>query len=369
MAGIMNPTSSPLVSIVVPVYNDAEFLAECLESILAQTYHNWDCLIVNNCSSDDSAQIAHQYVARDRRFRLHENAQHLRAVCNYNAGLRLISPDSSYCKIVFADDWIFPECLAQMVALAEENPSVGIVGAFGLRGNEVVWAGLPYPCRKVSGRKICRALLLHDFYVFGTATALLYRSDLVRNRNPFYNESNLHCDSEVCLVLLKSCDFGFVHQVLTFTRVRPGSLTSLSAEINTVIAGKLYDLMMYGKDFLSESEFRSRRAYWLRDYYHFLARQLGKGRNREFWAYHKRKLRESGVGYSRLRLALALLEQFLGALLNPLRTVRRLLNREDMQVGTGFVDFSAESDAVAVFPGGEATPGAIGLGNRSEGHT
>ena len=51
----MNRSSQPLVSVVTPVYNGAEYLSECIESVLAQTYQNWDYTIVNNCSTDDSA--------------------------------------------------------------------------------------------------------------------------------------------------------------------------------------------------------------------------------------------------------------------------------------------------------------------------
>ena len=115
-----------------------------------------------------------------------------------NVGLRQISPASKYCKIVFADDWIFPECLERMVAVGEQHPSVGIVGAYGLQGRQVMWAGLPYPSELVPGREICRKLYLENLYVFGTGTSLLYRASLVRSRDPFYNESNLHADSEVC---------------------------------------------------------------------------------------------------------------------------------------------------------------------------
>src|SRR4249920_1474381 len=106
----MNPTLQPRVSIVTPLYNNAEYLPECLDSILAQTYANWDCTIVNNCSTDRSADIAHRYAAKDSRIRVHDNSQFLPAIANHSASLRLISPSSKYCKIVFADDWIFPEC-------------------------------------------------------------------------------------------------------------------------------------------------------------------------------------------------------------------------------------------------------------------
>src|SRR5258705_4798914 len=109
-----NREAQPPVSVVVPVYNGAEYLAECIESILAQTHQNWDCIIVNNCSTDNSSEIAQCYAAKHSRIRAHQNEQLLRAVPNFNVGLRQISAGSKYCKIVFVYDWIVPECLERM---------------------------------------------------------------------------------------------------------------------------------------------------------------------------------------------------------------------------------------------------------------
>src|ERR1700755_2465173 len=107
----MDLKSSPLVSVVTPVYNNAHYLPDCIESILAQTYQNWDYTIVNNCSTDGSMDIARRYAARDGRIRIHDNRQFLRAIPNHNVALHQISPASKYCKMVFADDWVFPECI------------------------------------------------------------------------------------------------------------------------------------------------------------------------------------------------------------------------------------------------------------------
>src|SRR5690348_3285817 len=244
--------SAPLVSVVTPLYNNCDTLAECIESVLAQSYENWDYTIINNCSTDGSADIAYRYAAKDKRIKVFENERFLRAIPNFNVAVRQISPESKYCKFVFADDWIFPECLKQMVSVAEEHPSVGIVGAYGLQGSDVMWSGLPYPSPTVSGREVCRRLFLDGTYVFGTSTSILYRSDLVRSRNPFFNEQNLHADMESCIVLLKSCDFGFVHQVLTFKRLRAGSLGTITDDINTLLAGHLYNLVAHGRDFLTD---------------------------------------------------------------------------------------------------------------------
>lgn len=323
MERIKNP-SPPLVSIVTPLYNEVEHLAECIESILAQTYQNWDYTIVDNCSTDGSIEIARKYAATDRRIRIHGNQQFLEALPNHNVAMRQISPGSKYCKVVFADDWIFPECLERMVAVAEENSSAGIVGAYGLQGRAVMWTGLPYPSTLVFGREICRRLFLDRLYVFGSATSLLYRSDLVRNRDPFYNEATLYADVESCLVLLKNCDFGFVHQILTFTRdPRPGSLRTFSEAINTYQAGRLQALVWHGPDFLCAKEFQACLRRTQSEYYGLLAGGVIRGRDRTFWNYHRGVLADVGVGFSRTRVMRALLGKACGFLLKPQATIER----------------------------------------------
>ncbi len=300
----MATQTQPLVSIITPVYNGAEFLRECIESVLAQTYTNWDYTILNNCSTDGTLAIAEEYAARDSRIRVVNNATFLRVIANHNAALKQISPASKYCKIVFADDWIYPECLEKMVVLAERNPSVGLVGSFRLVGNELRPDGPPYGKSVVSGQEICRAVLLHSIYPFGTSTSLLIRADLVRSHNPFFNESNLHADSEACYELLKECDFGFVHQVLTFTRTQRGTLSFVSLGKGTLFAGNLGDLVKFGPYYLRNEEFKVTLQNRLQDYYRFLGRGVFERRGKGFLAYHAGKLKGLGLPLSRLRVFL-----------------------------------------------------------------
>lgn len=321
----MSSRSLPLVSVVTPIYNAAEYLAECIESVLAQTYQHWDYTIVDNCSADGSADIARDYASKNARIRVIENRQFLRAVSNHNVALRQISPGSKYCKIVFGDDWMFPSCLEEMVAAAEENPTVGIVGSYGLDGRTVTCMGVPYPARLISGREVCRCLFLEGTYVFGSATNVLYRSDLVRSLNPFYNESNLHADEEACVVLLKSSDFSFVHQILTFSRMRPDSLSSFTHDVHTMVPGRLHSLVMHGREFLTGNEFQRCLDTILSDYYNLLAVSLMRGRrDAKFWDYHRRKLAEAVGGFSGRRLAWAMLARLCQAVLNPYETIEKL---------------------------------------------
>jgi glycosyltransferase involved in cell wall biosynthesis len=322
----MSSASQPVVSVVTPVYNGAEYLEECIESVLSQTYQNWDYTIVNNCSTDATAKIARRYAAQDPRIQVRENQQFLEVIANHNEALRQVSPESKYCKIVFADDWLFPECLERMVALAEAHPSVGIVNAYGLRAGTVLWTGLPYPSTVVAGRDVCRQRLHNGPYIFGTGTSHMLRSDLVRSRQYFYDESNPHCDSEACFRTLQTCDFGFIHQVLTYTRApRADSATTFSYQLHALEAMTLYELITYGPVYLNPEEFSSCMKRKLAEYYDFLAQSVLEGN--ESWEFQKRKLREFGLTLHRARLAKLLFVKAVNALIkHPRRTIKQLLN-------------------------------------------
>lgn len=301
----------PLVSVLTPVYNGEKYLAECIDSVLAQTYRNWEYVIVNNCSTDRSRAIAEHYAQADARIRIHDNRTFVRRVENQNIACQQMSPESRYCKILHADDWLFPDCLRQMVEVAEATPSVGIVGAYGLRGargHQVAWQGLPYPSTVMSGREVCRRTLLGEFYVFGSPSSHLIRAELVRSEKDFYDTDEFRrqfSDQDVCFRLLQHRDFGFVHQVLTFTREHEDSATAAFARtgLNTDLAARLVVLMRYGPIYLDPDEYRRRSAEVMDRYYRFLGRSLLRLKDKEFRDYHIRVLTHLGHSLDWSRVA------------------------------------------------------------------
>lgn len=283
----MDRDDQPFVSIVTPVYNGERALKECIESVLAQTYQNWEYIIVNNCSTDHSLEIAERYAKQDKRIRVWNNTEFLTSLQNFNHSLRQISSESKYCKIVHADDWIFPECIEKMVALCEVNPLVGIVSSYRLVNDKVESDGLPY-CQEVfSGREIGRMNLMDGPYTFGSPTALLIRSDLVRVREKFYNEKYTGADGEVCLELLQECDFGFVHQVLSFYRIDEESITGKTMDLRTGLPSAIYKHKKFGKFYLTPTEYKVGIEKKFRDYYRFLGSRVGLPLDRKFWDYHR----------------------------------------------------------------------------------
>ena len=301
-------SNEPLVSVVTPLYNGEKYLQEGIESVINQQYTNWQYTIVNNCSTDGSLEIAQQYAAQDNRIRIVNTQKTIPMVDNFNFSMRQISAQSEYCKVLHADDLLMPTCLSEMVALAENNPTVGIVGAYVLEGVRIKCDGLPLFDSVFSGRDICRwslldtSLVLGGLYVFGSPTSLLIRSDLVRRRDPFYNSKYLQVvDQEACYHLLQHCDFGFVHQVLTYSRLHEASTTSSGSGLNRLILESLMLLAEFGPVYLSPDEYAQRKEARLQQYYRFLAQcRMHRKNDRELWRFHTQGL--APVSYTHLTL-------------------------------------------------------------------
>jgi glycosyltransferase involved in cell wall biosynthesis len=296
----------PIVSVLTPVYNGAKYLAECIESVLAQTYPSFEYLIADNASSDDSLAIARAYEDRDRRVRVVAYDEHLsNHHAHWNRTLRLLGPQAAYVKVVHADDWLFGQCLELMVDIAERYSSVGLVGAYRLDEDRVNLDGLPPSTTVVAGRDAARSFLLGGPlpFLFGSPTSLLIRADLVRKRDRFYNESNFHADNEACLDVLSEADFGFVHQVLTYTRRHNEAVTSRTRRLGTFLPSDLDVLQRWGHVFLSQDEYDRKLVVRLLAYAAFLATRPRMWARRESRNYHHKRLSEFFDRTSPLQLA------------------------------------------------------------------
>ncbi len=299
----------PFVSVVTPVYNGEKYLIECIESVLTQHYQHWEYIILDNCSNDSSLEIAQRYAAMDSRIKIHRNSNVLPIMQNWNEALRQIHPESKYCKVVHADDWLFPHCLGQMVEVVEGNPSVGIIGAYRLDEDHVNLDDLPFSNSVFSGREICKKRLLGGGELFGSPTSLMYRADLVRSRKDFYNVDNVHADTEICFDLLQDTDFGFVYQVLSYTRRHNESESSFTRVVNTHKFNHLYLALKYGRIYLDDQEYAKVVKKELKIYYRFLGKGILTltqkkhwGAMKKFWQYHTHALAGIGQPLSIVRL-------------------------------------------------------------------
>ena len=111
-----------LVTVCVPVYNGERFLAQCLDSLLAQTYANFVLIISDNASTDRTREICQKYVKADSRIRYHRNQVNVGMYGNYNRVLGLV--ETPYLKLANADDFWAPEMLADAIEQMERDPSL-----------------------------------------------------------------------------------------------------------------------------------------------------------------------------------------------------------------------------------------------------
>lgn len=107
---------SEMVSICVPTYNGEEYLAECLDSILNQTYQQLEVLVVDDCSSDRTQEIVWKYEEQDSRVKLVVNEENLGLVGNWNECLKLAK--GRWVKLHFQDDVMEQETIERMYACA-----------------------------------------------------------------------------------------------------------------------------------------------------------------------------------------------------------------------------------------------------------
>ena len=113
-------SAAPLISIIVPIYNVEAYLRECLNSVIAQTYGNWECILVDDASTDSSASIAAEFCEADSRFRLLRHAENRGLSEARNSGLD--SARGELIVFIDSDDYVGPE----MLALGVENLADGV---------------------------------------------------------------------------------------------------------------------------------------------------------------------------------------------------------------------------------------------------
>ncbi len=119
---------TPKVSIIVPCYNQAHYLNESLQSVLNQTYTDWQCIIVNDGSPDDTEVIARQWEVRDSRF-IYLYQENAGVSSARNLGITTATAD--FILTLDADDKYEPSFLEKAMKVLAHNPEIGIVSSWG----------------------------------------------------------------------------------------------------------------------------------------------------------------------------------------------------------------------------------------------
>ena len=114
----------PLVSIIVPCYNHGVYLEECLESIIQQTYKHWECIVIDNGSTDNTKQVAESFTQKDKRFKYIYTEQ---KGVSFARNLGIKNSTGKYILPVDADDKIAPLYIEKAVEALEKKEDVKLV--------------------------------------------------------------------------------------------------------------------------------------------------------------------------------------------------------------------------------------------------
>jgi len=231
--------SGPLVSICIPTYNHARFLAETLASVLVQKNVDFEVIIIDDCSTDATASIAHEFARRDSRITVHVNEQNLGMVPNWNRCLELAR--GTYIKYLFGDDlFSSPETLRLMVEALERTPGTVLVSSARTIIDEH-----SHPVDTVShfpgdftsdGRDVirrCVRRMTRHHNLIGEPSAVLFRKiAAVRGFDPRYRQL---VDLEMWFHLLEQGTFAYLGTPLCSFRHHAGQQTKKNeAELNFI---------------------------------------------------------------------------------------------------------------------------------------
>ncbi len=113
---------NPKVTVLMPAYNAEKYIKTAIESILNQTYKDFEFIIVNDCSTDKTLKIIEDYAKKDKRIKVISNTENQKIAKTLNIGLK--EAQGEYIARMDADDWSYPDRIEKQVDFMEKNPEV-----------------------------------------------------------------------------------------------------------------------------------------------------------------------------------------------------------------------------------------------------
>lgn len=210
----------PKVSVVIPTYNSALYLDEAIQSVLDQTYKNYEIIIMDNASTDDTTELVKKYLS-DKRIVYIKNETNIGLAGNWNACLT--HARGEYIKYLCSDDKFHPELLEKFVAIMEKYPNVALVTSsrqeFGLESHKNI---LPLHHLQNGKAVIFESLKTHNW--LGEPTTVMFRKKNL-TAGKFNPEFSYIIDWDMWLRQLTLGDCYIIPETLSYFRVHKNQYT------------------------------------------------------------------------------------------------------------------------------------------------
>lgn len=220
-------SAGPLVSLLVPTYNQAQYLGSALDSALAQTYRNLEIIVHDDASTDNTPEVLALYSDPRLRIIRTEDNHGMIGGWNYLVG----KARGKYLKFLASDDLLAPTCVAELVKSALSHPTAALITCqrqfIDEQGRVVKKMGFADKSVVVNGKEHAKWILttLRENKI-GEPTAVLYPARLVKTAGGYDPQFSQFADFEYWLRLFQFGDLVYIHQPLCSFRLHPGSNTS-----------------------------------------------------------------------------------------------------------------------------------------------
>lgn len=249
----------PLVSIITPCYNCEKYIAETIKSVLAQTYKNWEMLIVDDCSEDNSLKIAESFAENDNRIKIIKQKQNGGAAKARNKAIEL--SEGEYLAFLDSDDlWLSEKLEKQINFMFENGSDFSFTRYEHIDENDISLGKIAKITKKLTYKK----MLFHDFV--GCLT-VVYKQDL---NNKIYSP------------IIKNCnDYALFLQVLKYTKNAMGINENLAKYriLNKSLSRNKLGKVSYFIEMMTKYE----KQNFIAAYFYMFTNQIIK----LFWKYEK----------------------------------------------------------------------------------
>ncbi|HXY53926.1 MAG TPA: glycosyltransferase family 2 protein [Nitrospirota bacterium] len=227
---------TPKVSVCMPTFNSENFLSEAIESVLKQSYTDFELIVSDDCSSDETVAIAKRYAEIDRRIKIRANEQNVGQARNLN--LCLQHAKGEYIKFVFSDDvLVSKDALKKMVAVLDDNDEIALVASarYVIDGRSNVIDLLSEYRGKIGycGSRIIQDCLVEQSNRIGEPTVVLFRKK--HSSRGFDVRYKQTVDLEMWAHLLEQGNFAYINEPLCAFRLHGHQETSRNLSGNFLL--------------------------------------------------------------------------------------------------------------------------------------
>lgn len=213
---------NPKVSVIIPSYNSALFLDETIQSVLNQTFTDYELIIVDDCSKDNTDEVVSKYLV-DNRIQYHKNTTNLGLAGNWNKALSHAKGD--YIKFLMSDDKFHPLLLEKFVAVLDEHSNVSLVTSYREQFGAQTDRNEPVFTHVQKGKKIIFESL-KEYNWIGEPTSVMFRRSNLWLGN-FNTDLIYYIDWEMWIRHLSIGDCYIIPEILSYFRVHEQQVSQI----------------------------------------------------------------------------------------------------------------------------------------------